>query len=56
MKNILFWTPGNFKFIKFTWQNYRPPTHIHKKKILDPLLLINSDYLLMDLLTIKNLS
>lgn len=27
MKNIIFWTPGKFKFIKFTWQNYRPPTH-----------------------------
>lgn len=33
-------------------------TRIHKlsKRNLDPLLLINSDYLLMDLLTIKNLS
>lgn len=30
MKNIIFWTPGKFKFIQFTWQNYRPPTHIHK--------------------------
>lgn len=35
-----------------------PPTRIHKlsKRNLDPLLLINSDYLLMDLLTIKNRS
>lgn len=58
MKNIIFWTPGKFKFIKFTWQNYRPPTHTHKlsKRILDPLFLINSGYLLKDLLTIKNLS
>lgn len=35
-----------------------PPTRIHKlsKRNLDPLLLINSDYLPMDLLTIKNRS
>lgn len=58
MKNIIFWTPGKFKFIKFTWQNYRPPTHTQTFKKNSGSAFVNkhSGYLLKDLLTIKNLS